>query len=104
MLTGTVMAILLSMAINTTCKVTYSLKPETVARVQELAVQWGIAKSEVIRRIVNKATMVDLVEEKVLTPLEALDRLQKNGISAEAAARYNREIRRERQAWRRKKK
>jgi predicted DNA-binding protein len=92
------------MAINPTCKVTYSLKPETVARVQELAAQWGIPKSEVIRRIVDKATMIDLSEPKVLSPLEALDRLQKNGISAEAAARYVREIRLERRAWGRKRK
>ena len=98
------MAILLHMAITPTCKVTYSLKPETVARVQEFATQWGIPKSEVIRRIVDKARVFDLVEKRVRSPLEALDRLQKNGISADAAARYNREIRRERQAWRRKKK
>ena len=88
----------------TTSKVTYSLKPETVDRVQELATAWGLPKSEVIRRIVDKATIRDLAEEKILTPLEALDRLQKNGISAEAATRYNREIRRERQAAGRKKK
>jgi len=92
------------MAVTTTCKVTYSLKPSTVARVQELATQWGIPKSEVIRRIIDNASMVDLAEKKVLTPLEALDRLQKNGIPAEAAARYIREIRAERRAWGRKKK
>ena len=32
------------------------------------------------------------------TPLEALEWLQKNGISAKAAAKYNAEIRRERRA------
>jgi predicted DNA-binding protein len=87
-----------------TCKVTYSLRPETVNRVEELATAWGIAKSEVIRRIVDKAPILKPVEDRVLSPLEALDRLQKNGISAAAATRYNVEIRRERQAWRRKKK
>jgi hypothetical protein len=64
----------------------------------------GIPKSEVIRRIVDKATTIDLSEPKVLSPPEALDRLQKNGISAEAAARYVREIRPERRAWGQKKK
>ncbi len=39
----------------TTCKVTYSLRPETVDRVQELATQWGVPKSEVIRRVVEQA-------------------------------------------------
>ncbi len=37
----------------TTSKVTYSLKPQTVDRVQELATAWGIPKSEVIRRAVE---------------------------------------------------
>jgi len=32
----------------TTSKVTYSLKPETVDRVQELATAWGVPKSEVL--------------------------------------------------------
>jgi hypothetical protein len=87
----------------TTSKVTYSLKPETVDRVQELATAWGVPKSEIIRRAVDKLPLELLAEEKVLTPLEALDRLQKNGISARAAAKYIAEIRRERQAWGRKK-
>ena len=88
----------------TTCKVTYSLKPETVDRVQELATLWGVPKSEVIRRAVDKVPQDLPAEEKVLTPLEALDWLQKNGISDEAAAKYNAEIRRERRAWGRKRK
>ena len=87
----------------TTSKVTYSLKPETVDRVQELATAWGVPKSEVIRRAVDKLPQELPSEEKVLTPLEALDRLQKNGISAEAATGYIRELRRERRAWGRKK-
>jgi hypothetical protein len=88
----------------TTSKVTYSLKPETVDRVQELATAWGVPKSEVIRRAIAKLPQELPAEEKVLTPLEALDRLQKNGISSRAAAKYIAEIRRERQAWGRKRK
>jgi predicted DNA-binding protein len=87
----------------TTSKVTYSLKPETVDRVQELSVAWGVPKSEVIRRAVDKLPLDMPGEEKVLTPLEALDRLEKNGISSRAAAKYIAEIRRERRAWGRKK-
>jgi predicted transcriptional regulator len=90
------------MAITTTCKVTYSLKPSTVARVQELATEWGVPKSEVIRRAIEQAQ--SFPAKKVKTPLEALESLRKNGISAAAAARYVREIRLERRAWGRKKK
>ena len=91
----------------TTSKVTYSLKPETVDRVQELATAWGVPKSEIIRRAVDKMplklSLETPVEKKVSTPLEALDWLQKNGISSAAARKYNAEIRRERRAWGRKK-
>jgi Arc/MetJ-type ribon-helix-helix transcriptional regulator len=88
----------------TTSKVTYSLKPETVDRVQELATAWGVPKSEVIRRAVDKLPQDLPVEEKALTPLEALDWFKKNGISSSAATKYNAEIRRERRAWGQKRK
>ncbi len=87
-----------------TCKVTYTLKVETVNRVQELSTIWGVPKSEVIRRIVAKASPYTTEQDRVLTPLAALDRLDKNGITADMAKRYNAEIRRERQAGRRPKK
>ena len=92
-----------SMAV-TTSKVTYSLKPETVDRVAELALRWGVPKSEVIRRAIDKAPQDLPAEERDMTPLEALEWLQKNGISAKAAAKFNAEIRRERRAWGRKRK
>jgi len=38
-------------------------------------------------------------KKKTPTPLEALEWLQKNGISSEAATKYIAEIRRERRAW-----
>jgi len=89
------------MAITTTCKVTYSLKPATVARVQELATKWNVPKSEVIRLAVEQAN--DLPEKKVRkTPLEALEWLQKNGISDEEARKFNAYVLRERRAWGRK--
>lgn len=87
----------------TTSKVTYSLKPETVDRVQELAMAWGVPKSEVIRRAVDRAALGKPVVEKKETPLEIFLRLQtKDGISREAAEKYNAEVRRERRAWGRK--
>lgn len=87
----------------TTAKVTYSLKPETVLRIEELAVKWGVPKSEVVRRAVEHAGQGETAE-KVPTPLEALAWLQKNGISRTAANKYIREIRLERRAWGRKRK
>jgi predicted DNA-binding protein len=83
----------------TTSKVTYSLKPETVDRVQELSVAWGVPKSEVIRRAVDQIGKLGNEEEKIPTPLEALKWLQKNGISAKAAAKWNKEVVLERRAW-----
>jgi len=81
----------------TTSKVTYSLKPETVDRVQELATAWGVPKSEVIRRAVDQ--LGRLGNEKIPTPLEALEWLQKNGISREVAEKWNKEVLLERRAW-----
>jgi predicted transcriptional regulator len=88
----------------TTSKVTYSLKPETVDRVQELATAWGVPKSEVIRRAIDKVVAEKLVLEKKETPLEIFLRIQRtgSGISPEAAAKYNAEVRRERRASGRK--
>ncbi len=88
----------------TTSKVTYSLKPETVDRVQELAIAWGVPKSEVIRRAVDQMEVSEAEEQKVRTPLEALEWLQKNGISDKEAAKWNEEVLRERRAWGRKRK
>jgi predicted transcriptional regulator len=87
----------------TTSKVTYSLKPETVDRVQELATAWGVPKSEVIRRAVDKLPLEN-EQKQPPTPLEALEWLQKHGISAKAAAKWNKEVLLERRAWGRKRK
>ena len=87
----------------TTCKVTYSLRPETVDRVQELATQWGVPKSEVIRRVVEQAENL-AAKEEVSTPLQALEWFRKNSISTEVAAKWNAEVLRERRAWGRRRK
>ena len=88
----------------TTSKVTYSLKPETVDRVQELAVLWGVPKSEVIRRVVDRAAQSEPAAAKKESPLEIFLRIQRKGggISAEAAAKFNAKVRRERRASGRK--
>jgi hypothetical protein len=83
-------------------KVTYSVQPRTAQRVQELAVKWGIAKSEVIRRAVDAAINNEEATSQ-LTPLQALDELMSTeGLSASEADRWNREIRLSRRASGRK--
>jgi len=84
----------------TTSKVTYSLKPQTVDRVQELATAWGIPKSEVIRRAVESLDAKAIPRKE--TPLEIFERIQREGtgISPAAAEKFMREVRRERRAWR----
>lgn len=87
----------------TTSKVTYSLKPETVDRVQELALAWGVPKSEVIRRAVDNLN-ANPAAGKVETPLEIFERIQREGtgISPAVAEKWCAEIRRERRASGRK--
>ena len=88
----------------TTSKVTYSLKPATVDRVQELAILWGVPKSEVIRRAVEQVPVEPPPKKE--TPLEVFLRIQREGtgMSPAAAAKLNREIMKERRAWGRKRK
>jgi hypothetical protein len=89
------------MAINVN-KVTYSLKPETVDRVEELAVKWGVPKSEVIRRAVDQVARGERFVPK-LSPLQALNELQTfAGITREQAEKFNREVRSSRRASSRK--
>jgi predicted transcriptional regulator len=87
----------------TTSKVTYSLKPETVDRVQELSLAWGVPKSEVIRRAIDKAVAEKSKPEKKETPLEIFLRLQKSGsVTPEAETKFNADVRRWRRASGRK--
>jgi hypothetical protein len=89
----------------TTSKVTYSLKPETVDRVQELATAWGVPKSEVIRRAVEGVD-ANSVPPRPETPLEIFERIQREGtgIPRIVAEKFMRDVRRERRAWGRSKK
>ena len=88
----------MGMAITT--KVTYSLTPGTVERVQELAELWNCPKSEVVRRAVDKIALDHPVAKKE-TPLEIFLRIQREGtgISPKAAAKFNAEVRANRRSW-----
>ncbi len=84
-----------------TVKSTYSLDLDTVQSLERLARQWGISKSEAIRRAVKTAAAS--VPDERAEALAALDRLQqavaKSGIDVKAWARN---VRAERKAWSRK--
>lgn len=79
-------------------KVTYSVQPRTAQRIQELAAKWGVPKSEVIRRVIDEAS----VEKPIIsrpTPIQALRLLQTSmGMSADAAKKFEREVRLSRRA------
>jgi hypothetical protein len=60
---------------RTTIKSTYSLDVETVRKLDALAVQWHVAKSEVLRRAIELATREQAAS--VPDPLQALEELQR---------------------------
>ena len=63
---------------STTIKTTHSLDISTVLELQRLAEKWGVAKSEVIRRAIHLASGAPMPSsERPLSPIEALDKLQK---------------------------
>jgi hypothetical protein len=84
-------------------KVTYSVRPHTAQRVQELATKWGVPKSEVIRRVVDEAAKEEAISPR-MTPLEALRKLMStpSPLKAAEAERWSREIRESRRASGRK--
>jgi hypothetical protein len=84
-------------------KVTYSVRPHTAQRVQELSTKWGVPKSEVIRRAIDEAARQEVVIPR-MTPLEALRKLMANPspMKAAEAERWTREIRESRRASGRK--
>jgi predicted DNA-binding protein len=84
-------------------KVTYSVRPHTAQRVQELSTKWGVPKSEVIRRVIDEAAKEEAISPR-MTPLEALRKLMENPspMKAAQAERWTREIRESRRASGRK--
>ncbi len=91
------MAITFGMA-RMTIRTTFALDPETVAALDELAERWGVSKSEVVRRIVNTAAIIEEADA-ASNAIAALDELQARlGLTEEKAEAWIREIRAERQA------
>ena len=60
---------------RTTVKSTYSLDVDTVRKLDRLAAQWQVPKSEALRRAIQLAAQGQAAS--VMSPLQAFDELQK---------------------------
>jgi predicted DNA-binding protein len=91
------MAITSGMA-KMTIRSTFALDAETVAALDHLAERWGVSKSEVVRRIVHAAAVIE--EADVASDaVTALEELQKRlGLTEEQAEEWIREVRAQREA------
>jgi hypothetical protein len=70
-----------------TVKTTYALDVETVRTLDDLARRWDVSKSEALRRAIRASSVQTATEG--LTPIQALDRLQRErGLTPRAAARW----------------
>ena len=79
-----------------TIRSTFALDPETVADLDHLAERWNVSKSEVIRRIVNTAAIIDEADaaSDAIAALEELQRrLALTPEKTEAWLRHARELR-----------
>ena len=73
----------------------------TVRAMDELSRKWSISKAEVVRRAVRQLKEKADQEERLPSPLEALEWLQSGGgLVAEDAARFRSEVEEERKARR----
>jgi hypothetical protein len=78
-----------------TVKTTYALDVETVRTLDDLARRWNVSKSEALRRAIRASSAQAPAE--ALTPLQALDRLQRSlGLTPRSSARWAAAARRER--------
>ena len=80
-----------------TIKSTYSLDPETVRALQDMARRWGVSKSEALRRAVRAAAAENRGDESEI--LKALDELQRSmALTRAEAQRWTSRVRAERRA------
>ncbi len=78
-----------------------SLDKVTIQAMDALSKKWGISKAEVVRRAVKSLKTQADKEDRLPSPLEALDWLQNGGgLVAEEAANFRAEVKAERDAKR----
>jgi Arc/MetJ-type ribon-helix-helix transcriptional regulator len=75
-----------------------SLDTDTLDSIESLATKWQTSKSEVIRRAVRKIREDEAMKAARMTPVQALEWLQENGISQAEADTLMEEVRLEREA------
>jgi Arc/MetJ-type ribon-helix-helix transcriptional regulator len=75
-----------------------SLDTDTLDSIESLAQKWQTSKSEVIRRAVRKIREDEAMKAARMTPVQALEWLQENGISQAEADTLMEEVRLEREA------
>jgi predicted transcriptional regulator len=91
------MAITFAMA-KKTIRTTFALDPETVADLDRLAERWNVSKSEVVRRIVNTAAIIEEADA-ASDAIAALEELQERlALTEEQADEWIRNLRAEREA------
>jgi hypothetical protein len=79
---------------RTTIKGTYSLDPETVRLLNQLARQWRVSKSEALRRSIRSAAANPSADTQSAALLTALDQLHgAAAVSLSGAARWANEVR-----------
>jgi hypothetical protein len=83
-----------------TIKVTYSLDSLTVMEIETMAREWGVPKSEVVRRSVHEAVAnKDSMAGRGMTQEEALARLQREPrLGKKRAEKWMQEVAAERKA------
>ncbi len=80
---------------RTAIKSTYALDVETVRKLERVAAQWHVSKSEVLRRAIDLVARDQLAS--VSSPLQALDELQESvGLTKQQTESWALEVRRER--------
>ena len=83
---------------STLKRTSMSLDQETLGALESLATKWNTSKSEVIRRAVRKVKEDEAMKASRMTPIQAMEWLQENGITQEQADTMKDEIRLERLA------
>jgi transposase-like protein len=61
-------------------KVTFTIDPTTAASLQELATEWGVPKSEAVRRAVRQAKEQYLLQANMRAPIDILEHLERHPI------------------------
>ena len=83
---------------STLKRTSMSLDQQTLDSIELLASEWETSKSEVIRRAVRKLKEDEAMKTACMTPVQAMEWLQENGITQEQADTFREEIRLEREA------